>query len=317
MINRVLSLVVVLLIGAPVISPAQIRISLRDQFIENVKNRVAVETDVLVDHSHKSPKTPSPSKPSNDGDIHASARSTEIGLPMVVEIMNAKDARDQIQVLVSAAGTNTPVRVGGAWRLWCEHGGLTDQIQGNPVPPAEDTNPDHCFEIHPITDVDGVDIRHTWIPVDGFKNKDAEDAFSRYELVHSEIEHDAQRRRTTIHTNGLGFNYVEFVMRLREDPTFAVADGAIVRADVETVDGEALVKNRRMVFAKGTEPFEQVMNLKRGQRMRVLGMPRINLAVVSWRVRNAENRPAILRWNLPYEMVILGFFEVIEETEQN
>jgi hypothetical protein len=293
------------------VAVSQIRLTLKDKFIEDHKNRVGIETTVLVDHSHKSPKTPSPSKPSNDGDIHASVRSNDIGLPAVAEIVNAKDAKDQIRVFVDAAGTNSRIRVSGAWRLWCEHGGIGDQVQGDPLEPAEDTNPDHCFEIHPLTEVAGTDIRHTWKPIDGFKNKDAEDAFSRYELIKSEIEHNAQRRRTTIHTNGLGFNYVEFVIELREDPTFTVDDGLIVRCDVLTVDGEMLVKNRRMIFAKGTKPHDEVLRLRRGQRMRVLGMPRVNLALISWRVRNSAGRPEVLRWNLPYEMIIVGFFESV------
>jgi hypothetical protein len=38
--------------------------------------------------------------------------------------------------------------------------------------------------------------------------------------------------------------------------TFKVADGLIVRSDVLTVDGETLVKNRRMIFAWGTKPHD-------------------------------------------------------------
>ena len=46
-------------------------------------------------------------------------------------------------------------------------------------------------------------------------------------------------------------------------------------------------------------------------------MPRINLAVVSWRVRNGAARPEVLRWNLPYEIVVVGFFEIVpaEDTD--
>jgi len=43
--------------------------------------------------------------------------------------------------------------------------------------------------------------------------------------------------------------------------------------------------------------------------LHVLGIPRIDLALVSWRVRNAGTRPEALRWDLPYEIIVVGVFD--------
>ena len=37
--------------------------------------------------------------------------------------------------------------------------------------------------------------------------------------------------------------------------------------------------------------------------------PRFDLALVSWRARNAQTRPEVLTWNLPYEMIVVGLYE--------
>ena len=80
--------------------------------------------------------------------------------------------------------------------MWCEHGGTSDQIQGNPVAKAANTNPDHCFEIHPATEIAGVDVSATWKEIPDFKTKDAEAAFSAYELVGLENTHNDSTQRT-------------------------------------------------------------------------------------------------------------------------
>jgi len=43
--------------------------------------------------------------------------------------------------------------------------------------------------------------------------------------------------------------------------------------------------------------------------MVVLGIPRVDLALVSWRARNAPKRPEVLTWNLPYEIIVVGVYE--------
>jgi hypothetical protein len=301
---RTISLVLVALCWAAVAS-AQIRLTLDDKFIDDFKNRVVISADLVVDHSH-----PKPNPPSKDGDIHAASRSKDVGLPFVAEIMNSKEALTQVNAFHDANETDTVFHVEGAWRLWCEHGGQQQfkQNLGQLSDPAEDTNPDHCFEIHPITDVDSANLRKTWHPIVGFTAKNAEDAFTRYEQVRSHISHDNTAKTTTIDTAGIGFNYVKFKIALREDPTFVTDDGLFVRADVLSLNGDVLVRGRRMAFVKGTSAFTAVMKKKKGGTLTVLGIPRIDLALVAWRVEHGDGDPRVLDWNLPYEMIIVGSF---------
>jgi hypothetical protein len=302
---RTLLLVLVALSYAPLAS-AQIRLTLDDKFIDDFKNRVIISADLVVDHSK-----PKPNPPKADGDIHAASRSKDVGLPFVAEIMNSKEALTQVNALHDANGTDKEFQVQGAWRLWCEHGGEQQfkQALGQLGDPGDDTNPDHCFEIHPITDIDATNLRKTWHTITGFTPKNAEDAFTRYEQVRSHISHDDAAGTTTIDTAGIGYNYVKFTIALREDPTFETADGGLmVRADVLSTDGDILVRNRRMAFVKGTSAFTAVMKKKKGGTLTVLGIPRIDLALVRWRVEHGSEDPRVLDWNLPYEMIIVGSF---------
>ena len=102
-----------------------------------------------------------------------------------------------------------------------------------------------------------------------------------------------------------GFNYVDFRIRLNEDP-HSVEDGRMVMATVLNTDGDELVHNRRMVFASGTAPDKKIQTLKKGAELHVLGIPRIDLALVSFRARRGAEDPSVLTWSLPYEMVVVA-----------
>jgi hypothetical protein len=67
-----------------------------------------------------------------------------------------------------------------------------------------------------------------------------------------------------------------------------------------------VVRNRRMVFAKGTPPAERAQALTKGDRVHVLGVPRVDLALVSWRAAHGAEQPEVLRWSLPYEIVVVA-----------
>jgi len=60
------------------------------------------------------------------------------------------------------------VRIKGAWRIWNEHSGGQTFRQGAAVAPAESTNPDHVFEIHPVTEFGDQDVTAGWTPIDGY-----------------------------------------------------------------------------------------------------------------------------------------------------
>jgi hypothetical protein len=77
----------------------------------------------------------------------------------------------------------------------------------------------------------------------------------------------------------------------------------------EAHSGHVLVARLRMVFARGTPPERAVRVLKAGDRLHVYGLPRLDFAEISRRVRNSEENPALLTQPLPYEIIILGVYQ--------
>lgn len=281
---------------------AQTQITLRRTFIEKYKNRVTIDATFTVDKAHAHPNPPA-----KDGDLHVAGRAPEISLPTVAEIINAAADDSAVSLVHAAEGTGTPIRIAGAWRIWCEHGGGSDQRQGAPLKSFTTTNPDHVFEIHPITQIGDYPTVTGWTPIEGYDPKAAEDAFERYESKGSKIRINPGGATVTINTGGLGYNYVRFKIVLNESP-FRVQDGYLVMAQVLDRADELLVRNRRMVFANGTPPADRVSGRQAGDTLEVLGIPRINLAILSWRVRTGPTRPEVLSWNLPYEMIVVGVY---------
>jgi len=306
-VRRVFSLLAASAVLLPLAAHADIEITLKNSFIEKFKNRVTIDASFTVDKAHKKANPAS-----KDGDLHAAGRAPEIGLPAVAEVMNARFEQPALDLIHQSEQTAQPVQVRGVWRLWCEHGGDISFKQGDTLQPFNTTNPDHVFEVHPLLKVGDQDLAGSLEPIDGFTYKDAEQAFRSYENLKSHIAPGAST--TTITTTMAGFNYVEFALQLNEDPTHLVDDGLTVRAAVLNLDGELLVRERRMIFAAGTQPFERVKNLHKGDTLHVVGVPRIDLALVSFRVAHRD-RPGILDWSLPYEMVIVAAFDDAPEPE--
>ena len=97
--------------------------------------------------------------------MHVAGRDpANIGLAAVAEIVNAKNHPDAVDAANAAVGTNTPIAISGAWRIWNEHGGDNVFVQGKPVAAAQTSNPDHVFEFHPIAQVGDIDIRASVAP---------------------------------------------------------------------------------------------------------------------------------------------------------
>jgi len=136
--------------------------------------------------------------------------------------------------------------------------------------------------------------------------KEAQRAFKVYENLSCKIVPDAADQTVTILTKQIGLNYVEFWLRVDEDQQFKTVDGRMVRGSALDANGNEVATNRRMVFVKDSVPEKAVRALKRGNTMHVLGIPRVDLAIVSWRVHNADSRPEALGWNLPYEIIVVG-----------
>jgi hypothetical protein len=285
-----------------------IQITLRRDFITTYKDRATIDTMFTVDKAH-----PRPNPPAKDGDMHIAGRAPEdIGLATVAEIMNAKFQPMAMKRIHAVEGTGKPVRISGAWRIWCEHGGTKKQLQGAPLKPFTTTNPDHVFEIHPITQIDGMSLLDSFKPIKGFATKDAHDAFVNYENLTCKISEGNGTVTLTTHMGG--YNYVEFVLELNEDPQpmkdkDGNVDGTYVLAQVRDLEGELLVRNRNMVFVKDTAPEEQVKQKKRGGRMHVLGIPRISLKLVDWRIAHKDDPEQPLTWTtLPYEIIVVAVY---------
>jgi hypothetical protein len=279
------------------------RITLRNSFIEKYKNRATISTPFRVVFAAKKPHVAD-----EDGDLHVAGLADEVGLPCVAELMNAKDFQGIVEMMHDLEESQEPTTVTGAWRLWCEHPGKFPHIQDDVIPPYKSTNPDHVFEIHPLTQVANAKALTSFKPIPGYDPKEAKKAFQVYESLSCTIIPDPDHQTTTIMTPGVGYNYVEFKLRLEEDEQFLTFDGRIVRCSALTLDGEELAHNRRMIFVKNTPPEKAVKDLHKGQELHVLGIPRIDLALVSWRARSADVRPEALNWRLPYEIIVVGVY---------
>ncbi|MBI5641172.1 MAG: hypothetical protein HZA17_12170 [Nitrospirae bacterium] len=297
-----LSIVLTVLLCLPVVSSAEVTISLKNSFIEQYKNRATIDTTFTVDMAHKKPNAPS-----KDGDLHVAGRSPEVELPVVAEIMNAKFEKTAVDLVHEVEGTGKSIKLSGAWRLWCEHAGGTDQIQGEGLDPFETSNPDHVFEIHPVSRVGDISVLRSFKSIQGFKTKDAHDAFVKYENTRFRII--PGDTTTSLVTGMVGYNYVEFMMEILDDEQKETEDGRFVMAAVRDLDGELLVRKVRMVFVKDTPPDKAIKNFKKGKRVHVLGIPRIDLALVSWRVEKSKEKPDVLNWSLPYEIIVVGVYK--------
>jgi len=299
-------LTIFLLVSAS--AQTQIEITLKNSFIEKFKNRATIEATFTVDKAHKKVNPPS-----KDGDMHIAGRAPQIGLATVAELMNAKLESPTVALIKSIEGTGNTATMTGAWRLWCEHSGGEPQVQGAALEPFDTTNPDHVFEIHPIVKLNQTSLLDSLIPIEGFKTKDAEQAFTSYERIATTII--PRKTTTTLLTEMGGFNYVEFTAMLNETPTFTTGDGRMVFASIHDLEGNLLVRNRRLVFVKDSPPELRVRGLKKGDTLHLLGVPRINLALVSWRTKRAKTKPAVLKWNLPYEIIVVGAYEDTPEID--
>jgi len=296
-----------LLLGVPCSSLfGNIEIMLKNDFIEQFKDRATISASFVVDKAHKHANPPQ-----KDGDLHAAGRADEVGLPMVAEIMNAASQTAAVAAIHSAEGTGNPISLTGVWRIWCEHGGEDKQVQGEQLEPFDTTNPPHVFQIHPITEFNSTSILGSLHPIDKkFKTKDAETAFGQYEQLRSHITLNGDT--TTILTTMAGYNYVEFLTApLQNEHPASFPDGTGVLATVYDLNDHLLVHKRRMVFVKDSPEENALKSLKPGEGMHVLGVPRISLKLLSFRTTHHSENEQMLDWSLPYEIVIVGFYEKV------
>lgn len=278
---------------------------LKKSFVEKYKDRATIEADFYVDHAHVRPNSPA-----KDGDMHVAGRSpNEVGLPMVAEVMNAAQSSQQqaVKRIHDVEGGDRAVHIAGAWRLWFEHP-AQKQIQFASVPVADNTNPDHSFEIHPITEFDEEDISTSFQPIRGFTPYDAKKAFPYYESLTATVS--STDSAISIESKKSQYNYAEFYIQLKGAPLKLADGGYAVLADVfdsdSEDDDEAIATGVRMIFVPGTPPLQKLTHDKLGQsdELHVIGIPRINLNAIYAFVQANNGRTATRK--LPYEMIIVA-----------
>ncbi|HET7451351.1 MAG TPA: hypothetical protein VFL12_01300 [Thermoanaerobaculia bacterium] len=280
---------------------ADVEIVLDRAFIDRYKNRATIETSFTVDRAGRDAHAGY-----LDGDLHVAGHAAEIGLPIVAEVANAASRPDAIETVHRMAGTGEPIRLDGAWRIWSEHVGKGEQAQGETLTPIERTNPPHVFEVHPVTRLDELDLTGTFHPVPGFRPEPGTTVFdslkdARLRIVPSE-------NSITLYTRRQELNDAEFTIEVGSDPPIVAPDGRFVVARVLSPRGEQVAERIRMVFVAGPAPEKVARNLVAGDRLRVFGIPRIDLSAVAWRADRADAEPQALDGKLPYEIVVVGIF---------
>lgn len=278
---------------------SQIDIILRKSFIDSIKNQVMIDAEYYVVKMHEHPNPAS-----QDGDMHVAGYSKSIGLPLVSEIMNAKFEGEAVDTLRSYEGAAVPVFIKGAWRIWCEHSGNDIQDQGSEFAPIVNSNPAHVFEIHPITMVKDIDMISSLRRIEGYKYKDADNAFDKFSKSTCKLEDKGDN--IFIQTRGVGYNYVDFRIQIRDSNQFVTNDGRFVWCSVKNNDGATIYSRMRMAFPEGSYAEIIVRSLTKGQEMHVLGIPRINLGLIRYRIDHAGENPHLLEYNLPVEMIIVA-----------
>jgi hypothetical protein len=275
-------------------------IVLKKAFVEKYKNRATIDANFTVDHAH-----PHPNPPAADGDLHASGRAAEIGLPMVSEVMNAAQSTQTpvVSDLQSLQGHNQTTPITGVWRIWFEHPSQVPQVQFDPVPPAGNTNPDHCFEIHPIVRFNGKDVSGSLQNVVGFTPHDAATSFGSYEKLTATVTSTATA--ITISSKKAAYNYVEFFAELLGTPQSLDDGGAVSLANV-TADsgGDVLVDNVRLIFVPGTPPTQLLKSTNHPAELHLIGIPRLSLNAISAWVAANGTTPATRK--LPYEIIVVA-----------
>jgi hypothetical protein len=292
----------ILLSVIPLKSFSQIEIVLRKTFIDSLKNKVMYDAKFKIIHAHEKPNSPS-----KDGDLHIAGTANSINLPIVAEIMNAMYEEDALNIVHANEGTSNLITIKGAWRIWCEHPGVESvQDQGVPFPPIINAKPDHVFEIHPVTQVEHLNIIESLRPINGYMYKKAYDAFFKFSVAGCKIIDKGEK--VLIKTNGVGYNYVEFWIEILGYSQQEVVDGRFVFCKVLNKEGEIILQKMRMAFPKDSEAEKKVKTLQQGEIMHVIGIPRIDLSQVSYRIAKASDNPEMLNWNLPVEMIIVAKF---------
>lgn len=304
--RKIVSIALSIVVAAATLQAETLNLS--PAFVNQCKNRATISIQLELDAHLTSPH--SIGRSGDDGDIHMAGRAPEVQLPMVVEIMNAGRGPESASVdLMNNTSSGQTIPVTGVWRIWFEHPSPGEQTQGDNVDVPANSNPDHVFEIHPVTNFGGQDIADSSLipitdPSDGhaYSAYPASVAFAAYEKLQATLS--VSDTAVSITAKKAGYNYTEFMLEPSGTPQRG-DDGIFVLANVyDLTDTETPVTTApvRMVFVENTEPAKQLLNLPQGQKLHVLGIPRLNLAEVAAVSGDSVNL------SLPYEMIVVAVF---------
>ncbi|MDQ2938663.1 MAG: hypothetical protein M3R67_14355 [Acidobacteriota bacterium] len=303
------------LLMAAMLAPAAITqgmtLWLAKGFVKKYKDKVTITTSLKVDKHHQSPNGID-----SDGDIHMAGRDSVVLLPMVAEIINGRNEKDTMQFLLQTSA-GQQVDVTGVWRLWFEHTGAqnTSQTQGLVVEIPDDTDPKHLFEIHPITKFGSFNCLDSFLPIvdnqahptQEFRGTPATTAFPSYDS--HKITISRSNTAIMLDTKKAVYNYTDFFIKLAGKPK-DVGDGYMVFANISATKNFSeplLVEGtRRMIFAKDSAPANAVKNLVKGDKLHVLGVPRVNLNEIFAEASNLAVGEVLPDQKLPYEMIIVA-----------
>lgn len=280
--------------------PKHVKIEVHKDFVERFKDHVQIQAKFTVDKAMGSP-LPGPI----DGDLHFAGRSPQVALPLVGEISNASKQKAAVDMVHAAQFSGRALQITGIWRIWPEHASSGEEKQGKHVDPLDSDTPDHVFEIHPVTRINHLSTLSSFTTVDGFTAGGADRTFGIYQKARCTITLDTGTVKIVAET-GL-YNDVEFIMQIT-GPQEKVSDGRFVPAAAYNTDGKLMVDHLRMVFAQGSAPEIAVRHLKKGDRLHVFGLPRIDFSQVWSRIQAPPQRDKDDEVPLPYEIEILGVY---------
>ena len=290
---------------------SQIEISLKKSFIEFIKDKITVSIDYNLDKANYkyvniysnnyTGKNPPVSNSKKSKDLIIAGRSQFIGMPVVAKIFNAKTDAEAVDIISQNKGEK--INLKGVWRLWCDYLGNDNFSQGEGNEVLSDYNPPHVFEFTPVTKINETNLTGYNDEINVHRIFSAETAFGKFSSAKCTVK--INDSMITLITQGLGYDFVDFVLQINDLPDVK-NDGRFILCNVYDNDGELLYSNLRMIFIKDSEPEKTVRTLSKGDKLRVLGVPRINLNEIDARIKKSITNNNVLNENLPFEMVILS-----------
>jgi hypothetical protein len=306
-------------------------LGLTKSFVEKYKNLALITTKLTLD---RYPQSPHPiGRSGDDGDIHIAGRESVVKLPFVAEIMNPRyfqalegDLSINFKDIFEEIGRGNDVKLTGVWRLWFEHPGKK-QVMGEKVSIPKDTSPPHVFEIHPVTEFRGIDTIGSLIEIKNYKKGVTGEVKSYqahpgsttvpyYECLLASVlagKLDDGKAGIMIASKKAQYNYTELSIEFTGKPKkFEDCHIALAHVYNSFEEEEQLTnKPRRLIFVDGSPPAERLSSYKKGTRIRILGIPRINLDEVSAvaKISGGVVKPLFL----PYEIIVAAVLDQPED----